>query len=159
MVNLYRNYQDGTFADHVFDARLAHNVQYLGWGTGFLDFDHDGWKDIFVANGHVYPELEANGFDRPYRERNLLYRNQGDGTFADVSRSAGPGLELRRSSRGAAFGDFDNDGDIDIVVNNQNDPPSLLRNQGSHKGNSLVIRLMGNSVQSKWDRSPGEAYR
>ena len=141
--NLYRNNGNGTFDDRIFHARLGHNVKYLGWGVGFFDFDNDGWKDIFVANGHVYPELEAQGLETPYRERNLLYRNQGNGTFADISRSAGPGLELFRSSRGAAFGDFDNDGDIDIVVNNQNDPPNLLRNLTRNQNNWLLIKTVG----------------
>ena len=141
--NLYQNNGDGTFDDRIFDARMGHNVKYLGWGVGFFDFDNDGWKDIFVANGHVYPELDAHNFDTPYRERNLLYRNRGNGTFDDVSRSAGPGLQLIRSSRGAAFGDFDNDGDIDIVVNNQNDPPNLLQNVSRNQGNWLLIKAVG----------------
>ena len=141
--NLYRNNGNGTFDDRIFHARLGRNVKYLGWGVGFFDFDNDGWKDIFVANGHVYPELEAQGLETPYRQRNLLYRNQGNGTFADISRSAGPGLELFRSSRGAAFGDFDNDGDIDIVVNNQNDPPNLLRNLSRNRSNWLLIKTVG----------------
>ena len=141
--NLYRNNGNGTFDDRIFHARLGRNVKHLGWGVGFFDFDNDGWKDIFVANGHVYPELEAQGLETPYRVRNSLYRNQGNGTFADISRSAGPGLELFRSSRGAAFGDFDNDGDIDIVVNNQNDPPNLLRNLSRNRSNWLLIKTVG----------------
>lgn len=141
--NLYRNNGDGTFTDRIFDAKLGHNVKYLGWGCGLFDFDEDAWRDIFAANGHVYPELESHGLDTPYRERSLLYRNRGNGTFEDVSSSSGPGLEQRRSGRGVAFGDFDNDGDVDIVVNNQNDPPTLLRNQLDHLNHSLMIRTVG----------------
>ncbi len=147
--NLYRNNGDGTFSDRVFDAHLGNNVKYLGWGCGFVDFDNDGWKDIFMANGHVYPELEKHGLDTPYRERCLLYQNHGDGTFEDLSRVAGPGLQLMKSGRGVAFGDLDNDGDVDIVVNNQNDPPTLLLNQSRVKNNSISIRTIG--LQSNRD--------
>jgi len=141
--NLYRNNGDGTFSDRVFDAHLGNNVKYLGWGCGFVDFDNDGWKDIFMANGHVYPELEKHGLDTPYRERCLLYQNHGDGTFEDLSRSVGPGLQLMRSGRGVAVGDLDNDGEVDIVVNNQNDPPTLLLNRSRTRNNSLSIRTIG----------------
>ena len=141
--NLFHNNGDGTFNDRVFDAKLGNNVKYLGWGCGFADLDNDGWKDIFMANGHVYPELERYDANTPYRERSLLYRNLGDGTFEDLSRAAGPGLELLRSGRGVAFADFDNDGKIDIVVNNQNDAPTLLLNHTDNQNNFLSIRTVG----------------
>ena len=141
--NLYHNNGDGSFSDRVFDAKMGYNVKYLGWGCGFIDFDDDGWDDVFIANGHVYPELETHGLDTPYRERCLLYRNLGDGAFEDISRTAGPGLDLVRSGRGVAFGDFDNDGAVDVVVNNQNDPLTLLYNESPKRNNSLLIRTLG----------------
>lgn len=141
--NLYRNNGDGTFNDSIFDARLGHNVRFLGWGCGFSDFDNDGWKDIFIANGHVYPELESHGLDAPYRERNLLYRNRGNGTFEDISSGVGPDLQALRSSRGVAFGDLDNDGRIDVVINNQNDPLTLLINRTPQRNNALMLKLIG----------------
>ncbi len=142
--DLYHNDGDGTFTFRTFDARLGFNLKYLSWGGGFFDFDNDGWPDIFIANGHVYPELESHGHpESPYRQRNLLYHNARDGTFEDVTLIAGPGLELRRSGRGAAFADFDNDGDLDIVINNQNDSPTLLRNDGGNKNHWLSIRTVG----------------
>jgi enediyne biosynthesis protein E4 len=142
--DLYRNEGDGTFSLRTFDAKLGSNLRYLGWGGGFFDYDNDGWPDIFIANGHVYPELESHHHpESPYRQRNLLYHNQADGTFEDVTSLAGEGLELRRSGRGVAFADFDNDGDLDAVINNQNDPPTLLRNDGGNRNHWLSIRTVG----------------
>ena len=142
--DLYHNDGEGTFSFRTFDAKLGSNLRYLGWGGGFFDYDNDGWPDIFVANGHVYPEPENHNHpESPYRQRNLLYHNAGDGTFDDVTSAAGPGLELRRSGRGVAFGDFDNDGDLDVVINNQNDPLTLLRNDGGNKNHWLSIRTVG----------------
>src|SRR5206468_12336275 len=113
------------------------------WGGGFFDFDNDGWPDIFIANGHVYPEPNSQGLGAPYRQRNLLYRNLGNGTFDDVTKLCGPGLELERSGRGVAFADLDDDGDIDIVVNNQNDLPTLLKNQGGNRKNFIQVHTRG----------------
>jgi hypothetical protein len=128
--DLYHNESDGNFTFRTFDAKLGSNLKYLGWGGGFFDYDNDGWPDLFVTNGHVYPELENHHHpESPYRQRNLLYHNSGNGRFEDVSSAAGPGLELRRSGRGVAFGDLDNDGRLDILINNQNDPPTLLHNE------------------------------
>jgi len=142
--DLYHNERDGTFSLRTFDAKLGLNLKYLSWGGGFFDYDNDGWPDIFIANGHVYPELESHHHpESPYRQRNLLYHNAGDGTFQDVTSIAGPGLELRRSGRGAAFGDLDNDGDLDIIINNQNDAPTLLRNEGGNKNHWLSVRTVG----------------
>jgi hypothetical protein len=104
--DLYHNERDGNFTFRTFDAKLGSNLKYLGWGGGFFDYDNDGWPDLFIANGHVYPELENHHHaESPYRQRNLLYHNSGNGRFEDVSSAAGPGLELRRSGRGVAFGD------------------------------------------------------
>jgi enediyne biosynthesis protein E4 len=142
--DLYHNEGEGAFSFRTFDAKLGSNLRYLGWGGGFFDYDNDGWPDIFVANGHVYPELENHNHpESHYRQRNLLYHNAGDGTFDDVTSAAGPGIELRRSGRGVAFGDFDNDGDLDVVINNQNDPVTLLRNDGGNKNHWLSIRTVG----------------
>jgi hypothetical protein len=142
--DLYHNEGNGIFTFRTFDAKLGSNLKYLGWGGGFLDYDNDGWSDLFIANGHVYPELETHNHpESPYRQRNLLYHNSGNGRFEDVTSIAGPGLDLRRSGRGAAFADVDNDGRLDILVNNQNDPPTLLHNESKDTGNWISIRTMG----------------
>jgi enediyne biosynthesis protein E4 len=139
---LYRNNRDGSFTDATYPSRLGVNIQFLGWGTGFFDFDNDGWKDIFIVNGHVYPEVEGHGFDCSYKQEKLVYWNLRNGTFHDISGSAGPGIGERRNSRGAAVGDLDNDGSLEIVVNNMNDAPSLLRNTGERK-NWIILQMAG----------------
>ena len=142
--DLYHNEGDGTFSFTTFDARLGSNLRYLSWGGGFFDYDNDGWPDLFVANGHVYPELESHHHpESPYRQRALLYHNSGNGRFKDVTSIAGPGLELRRSGRGVAFGDLSNRGNLDILINNQNDPPTLLRNQGESVNHWISIQAVG----------------
>ena len=139
---LYHNNGDGTFLDMTLPAGLGLYTSYLGWGTGFVDIDNDGWKDIFMVNGHVYPEVEQHKLDRSYRQRRLVYYNMRDGTFRDISRQAGPAISEPRCSHGAAVGDLDNDGSLEIVVNNQNDTPSLLKNYGE-KENWILIRTVG----------------
>jgi hypothetical protein len=141
--SLYRNNGDGTFTDSTFAAGMGLNTRHLGWGCGFADLDNDGWPDVFAAHGHVYPEVERAGVDVPYREPKIVYRNLRNGKFEDVSSRAGPGAGLLRSARGVAFGDFDNDGDIDIVVNNVGDPPTLLRNDVDNKNRWLKIKAIG----------------
>jgi enediyne biosynthesis protein E4 len=141
--DLYRNNGDGTFSFETYDAKLGFRLRYLSWGGGFFDFDNDGWRDLFIANGHVYPEPEARGLGGSYRQQNLLYLNLGNGTFDDVSHISGAGLELKRSGRGVAFGDIDSDGDLEIVVNNQNDLPTLLRNDGGNGRAFLQVKLSG----------------
>jgi hypothetical protein len=140
---LYHNNGDGTFSEATFQVGLGIHTTYVGMGTGFLDFDNDGWKDIFNANGHVYPEVDKRPMHVTFKEPKLLYRNLGNGRFKDVSPEAGPGIALRYSAHGCAFGDFDNDGDVDIVVANNNDPPTLLRNDGGNKNNWLMIKCIG----------------
>lgn len=143
LTSLYRSNGDGTFYDASLQAALGVNRKYLGFGAGFIDYDNDGWKDIFLANGHVYPEIAGRNLHVTYRQPKVLYRNLRNGKFQDVSAQAGPGITAPQVSRGCAFGDFDNDGDVDIVVNNLDGPPSLLRNDGGNRGNWLSIKCVG----------------
>ena len=107
------------------------NTRWLGWGAGFVDFDNDGWLDLFLANGHVYPEVRQLKTEAGYEQRKVVYRNLGNGRFADVTRAArAAGRRRRRPARGAAFGDFDNDGDVDVAITNVNDTPDLFRLNG-----------------------------
>lgn len=138
---LYRNLGDGTFADVTSKAGLAVHTQYVKWGTAFLDFDNDGWPDLFVADGHVYPFVEQYGLGEEFKQPRQLFWNRGDGQFYDMSATGGPGITAKHSSRGIAVADFDNDGSMEIVVVNLFEPPSLLKNFGPH-GNSLLIRAM-----------------
>jgi len=140
---LYRNRGRGQFDDATRQAGLGHNTRFVGWGCGFPDVDNDGRPDLFLANGHVFPEVNRLGIDVRYRDRKILYRNLGAGRFEDISTGAGPGVAENHSSRGVAFGDYNNDGRVDIVVNNQNDPPSLLRNETKDGGHWLGVQLVG----------------
>ena len=108
-----------------------------------MDYDNDGWTDIFHVNGHVYPEIEEYHLGAHFVLPRLVYRNLGNGKFEDVSKKMGPGVTEQFSSRGCAFGDFDNDGDIDVLILNMNDYPSLLRNEGGNKNNWITIKLLG----------------
>ena len=141
--DLYHNNGDGTFTDATFVSGVGVNTQYVGWGAGFLDFDNDGWPDILQVNGHVYPEIEKYNLDATFKVPRIVYRNLGNGKFKDTSAEMGPGIRERFSSRGCAFGDYDNDGDIDVLVLNMNDPPSLLRNDGGNRLNWIKIKLLG----------------
>ncbi|MES1257596.1 MAG: CRTAC1 family protein [Acidobacteriota bacterium] len=141
--SLYRNLGKMVFEDTTFQAGLGKNTQYLGWGIGFIDFDNDGWPDIFVCNGHVYPEIAESSLEAGYREHKLLYRNLGNGKFADVTAAGGPGILEKVPGRGCAFGDFDNDGDIDVLVNCVNDVPQLLRCDQAVKKNWLRVKTVG----------------
>ncbi|MEO7144966.1 MAG: CRTAC1 family protein [Bryobacteraceae bacterium] len=138
---LYRNRGRDSFDDDTVEAGLAVNTRYLGWGTAFLDFDHDGWKDLFVANGHVYPDVGQAHTNETYKQPRLLYWNRGDGQFFDMSRESGSGIAAEHCSRGVATGDLDNDGALEIVVVNLGEPPSLLKNQ-EPAGNSLLVRAL-----------------
>jgi enediyne biosynthesis protein E4 len=141
--NLYHNSKDGTFSDVTFASGVGVNNQYVAWGCGFVDYDNDGWSDIIQVNGHVYPEIEGHDTGQQFKNPRLVYRNLGNGRFKDVSAELGPGITEKFSSRGAAFGDYDNDGDIDVLILNMNDPPSLLRNDGGNKQNWIKIKLVG----------------
>ncbi|HWZ98296.1 MAG TPA: CRTAC1 family protein [Candidatus Dormibacteraeota bacterium] len=141
--SLYHNLGGGTFEDATFPAGLGKHTQYLGWGCGFFDFDNDGWPDILLCNGHVYPEVEQLTTEAGYAQRKLLYRNLRNGHFEDVSLLAGTGISAPSASRGCAFGDFDNDGDLDFVVNCVNAPPQLIRCDSNNKNNWIKIRTVG----------------
>jgi hypothetical protein len=141
--SLYRNLGGMIFEDQTFQAGLGKNTRFLGWGVGFFDYDNDGWADILVCNGHVYPEVGDTDAEAGYRERKVLYHNLGNGKFADVSMDAGPGILEKAPGRGCAFGDFDNDGDIDILVNCINDTPQLLRCDSALKNNWLKVKTVG----------------
>ncbi len=141
--NLYHNNGDGTFSDVTFASGIGINNQYVAWGCAFLDYDNDGWPDIMQINGHVYPEIDGQNIGQTFKNPRLVYKNLGKGQFKDVSAELGPGISERFSSRGAAFGDYDNDGDIDALILNMNDLPSLLRNDGGNKQNWIKIKLIG----------------
>lgn len=140
--SLYRNLGQASFEDLSFASGIGVNTQFLGWGAGFVDVDNDGWRDIFLANGHIYPGIDRHLRHLRYHQRNLLYRNDGKGRFLDISLKSGSGLRLEKSSRGCAFGDFDNDGDVDILIGNINDAPTLLRND-SPALNWIKVRCIG----------------
>lgn len=142
---LYHNMGKLTFIDVTYPAKIAQTgFNHLGWGAGFQDFDNDGNLDIFVANGHVYPQVdEAHLPQETYAQRNQLLRNLGNGEFADVTASAGVGMQVVKSSRGVAFSDFDNDGWMDIVVINMDDTLTLLHNVTRNANHWLTVRTVG----------------
>ncbi|MBI5084175.1 MAG: CRTAC1 family protein [Acidobacteria bacterium] len=140
---LYRAAGKGLYEDFTNKAGFSALTRYVGWGALMADFDNDGWPDIFFVNGNVYPEVEAKLPEYPHRNPRVLLRNLGQGRFLDVSDRAGPGVTAPHSSRGCALGDFDNDGDVDILVMNMNEPPSLLRNDLAGGGNWLKVKLSG----------------
>ena len=139
---LYHNDADGFFTDATTTTKTAQRTYpYLGWATAFIDYDNDGYQDLFVANGHLHENLAELGQEGTYGQRNLLFRNNSNGTFTEISETLGPGMKLTDVSRGATFADYDLDGDIDIVVTNSNTAPRLLRNDGGNRKNWLQIRL------------------
>jgi hypothetical protein len=140
---LYQNLGDGDFEDLTVMAGLGRNTRFVSWGCGFYDFDNDGDVDLFLASGHVFPEVDRLNIDVRARDRAILFRNTGDAAFEDISESAGPAVQERNSSRGVAFGDVDNDGTLEILINNQNGTPSLLRARESAPGNWVLVELDG----------------
>ena len=139
---LYRNNGDNDFTDNTIEAGLAVNTRFLGWGTAFLDVDNDGWPDLILANGHVYPEVESGHTGERFRQHRLLYWNRGDRQFHDLSSASGPGIAAEHSSRGLAVGDLDNDGQQEIVIVNMGEPPSLLKNFAPTNLHSLTVRVL-----------------
>ncbi len=143
---LYRNTGRGFFEDASRTAGFEH-TRYIQWGTGLVDLNNDGWPDVFTVTGNVYPEVEKVFKEYPHRSPRLIYRNMGNGRFKEVTGECGPGAQEVHSSRGCAFGDYDNDGDMDVLIMNMNEPPSLLRNDynGSRRGanNWLALKLVG----------------
>jgi hypothetical protein len=135
---LYHNDGKGSFTDASYAAKVAPvSLPYVGWGTWFFDYDNDGWVDLLVVNGHVYPQLPS------YRQRNFVHHNNRDGTFTEVGEQLGAPFAEKRTGRGAAFGDIDNDGDVDVVINNLDGPPQVLRNDGGNVSNSILIKTIG----------------
>jgi len=142
--NLYHNNRDGTFTDVTYPAGLGE----VGWlfttfGAKFLDYDNDGWKDIILANGQVIPQIDRYQTGITYAERKLLFHNRGDGTFEEVGRESGPGLTVRKVSRGLATADYDNDGDLEILVSNMNGAPDLLRHLRKNPNHSILVKTVG----------------
>ena len=141
---LYRNEGGNFFIDTTIIAGIAeHTHRYLGWGIGFLDYDNDGYKDIFVANGHTMDNIAEIDRSTTTPQQNLLFRNLGDGKFEDITAQLGAGFALRKTSRAAAFGDYDNDGDIDILITNWNQTVDLLRNEGGNRNNWIQVQAVG----------------
>ena len=139
---LYHNDGTGNFEDRTVQARLAVETRFSSWGTGIIDLDNDGWPDIFFVTGSVYPEVEKQLPQYPNKSPRILFRNLGNGSFEEIA-DAGPGVTAIHSSRGCAFGDFDNDGDVDILIVNMNEPPSLLRNDLRGKHHWIKVKLVG----------------
>jgi len=140
---LYRNDGKGYFNDSTIRGGIGVETRYVGWGTGMIDLDNDGHPDLFVVTGGVYPEVERSQPTYPFHTPRLVFRNLGDGRFEELIEEAGPGVAAAHASRGCAFGDFDNDGDVDVLVMNMNEPPSLLRNDVSGGGHWLKVLLVG----------------
>jgi len=156
---LYRNNGNGSFDDVTYPAGLGLNTKYLGWGAMFFDFDNDGWPDLLLVNGHVYPEVDSQHLGSTFEEPRILYHNNGNGTFLDISADAGPGITTANSSRGLAIGDLWNDGQLSAVVSNMNAPPSLVVNDRRNSNHWITFHLIGSSYNSALQkyRSPRDA--
>jgi enediyne biosynthesis protein E4 len=140
---LYHNDGKGSFEDATTSSRLGVETRYVCWGDGIEDLDNDGYPDLFMVTGHVYPEIERRLPQYPNQTPRAVFRNLGNGTFEELVAEAGPGVAAVHCSRGCAFGDFDNDGDLDILIVNLNEPPSLLRNDLSGSANWIKVKLEG----------------
>ena len=140
---LYHNRGNFIFEDETFQSGLGKNTRFLSWGVCFMDFDNDGWADILITNGHVYPEVGETLIESGYRERKELYKNLRNGRFIDVSLDAGPGINELVSGRGCAVGDYNNDGVLDVLVNCTNDYPQLLRGTSTLNNNWIRIKTIG----------------
>ncbi len=142
---LYRGDARGDFIDATRAARIGVETRFVGWGAGIVDLDNDGLPDIFMVTGHVYPEIEKALPAYPFKTPRLVFRNLGDGRYEELIEEAGPGVSAVHASRGCAFGDFDNDGDVDVLIVNLNEPPSLLRNDLDSSRHWLKVKLVGRS--------------
>jgi len=140
---LYRNQGKMDFSDATVRSGLGVETRFTCWGAGMVDLDNDGLPDLFAVSGSIYPELEAKVAAYPFKTARVIFRNLGGGKFEELIEQAGPGVAAVHSSRGCAFGDFDNDGDVDVVVINLNESPSLLRNDLSGGGHCLKVKLVG----------------
>ena len=140
---LYHNTGKAVFDDVTFQAGIGVNTRWLGWGCGFVDVDNDGWLDIFLVNGHVYPEVEKLTTEAGYAQRKVLYRNLHNGRFEDVSEKVGGAIIETTPARGCAFGDYNNDGNIDILINPINAVPELLRSESTNQNNWIKIKTVG----------------
>lgn len=142
---IYKKTKDGGYIDASRNTKTADiSLPYVGWGTKFFDYDNDGWLDLLVVNGHVYPQIEGAYPGGMYAQRTLFYRNLRDGTFEEIAAQCGTALMQRRVSRGTVFGDYDEDGDVDVIVNDLDGPPMLLRNDGGGKaGHWISLKLAG----------------
>ena len=140
---LYANGGKGFCEDRTFQSGVGRNTRWLGWGVAFVDLDLDGWLDLFLVNGHVYPEVDQLKTEMGYRQRKVVYRNLGNGRFEDVTEVLGAPVTTPKAGRGAAFADIDNDGDVDIIVNNVNDTPDLFRTKAPSSRNWLIVKLVG----------------
>jgi hypothetical protein len=140
---LYRNLGGGAFEDVASQVGLAVQNRHVEWGAGLPDLDNDGWPDVVYVTGHVYPEIERHLPQYPHRGPRMVFQGQNGTRFEDVSARSGPGATTPRSSRGAAFGDYDEDGDLDMLVMNMNEPPSLLRNETRNGNRWLKVKLVG----------------
>ncbi len=146
---LYLNGGNGDFNDATLESRLAVEARYVGWGAAVADFDNDGLPDLMWVTGHVYPEIESKFPQFPFKGPRVLFRNLGDGTFEELTDEAGAALGQRHASRGLAVGDFDNDGDLDVLIMNVNEAPTLLRNDAPKENGWLKVKLLA----SKSNRS------
>jgi hypothetical protein len=140
---LYANTGDGLCEDRTFSAGLGGITRWLGWGAGFVDFDNDGWLDAFLVNGHVYPEVARLATEAGYEQPKVVYRNRRDGRLEEVTARLGPPATEPRAGRGAAFGDFDDDGSVDVVINNVHAPPDLYRTVARNQNHWVSLRLEG----------------
>ncbi|HEY2933386.1 MAG TPA: CRTAC1 family protein [Acidobacteriota bacterium] len=147
---LYHQESDFLFTDVSFASQTGQSsFPFVGWGTRFFDYDNDGWLDLMVVNGHVYPQMENAKLGTTYRQRKLFYKNNRNGTFSEIAAQLGSALMEPAVSRGAAFGDLDNDGDVDVVVNNLDGAPVVLRNDGGNSGNFISLRLIGTGAGNR----------
>jgi hypothetical protein len=140
---LYANDGKGSCEDRTFSAGVGVNTRWLGWGVAFADLDNDGWLDLFLVNGHVYPEVQRLQTEAGYKQRKVVYRNLANGRFEDITERLGPPVTTPAAGRGAAFADLDNDGDIDVVVNNMHAAPDLFRLDLQGGAHWTTLKLVG----------------